>query len=198
MSHWVMLSEGYLDWMIAHHYADTTIPRRRRHLGQFAAWCESQGLTHPANVNLGDLEAYQASLAEVRSKGRALHINTIKDYLVTLQGFFKWLSRNGVLLMNPAKDLCVSKAPNRLPRVLTETQIEATLDQADTATPEGLRDRAIMETFYATGMRVSELANLQTTDLDMGRELVWIRLGKGKKDRLVPRPNGRSIGLNAT
>ena len=76
---------------------------------------------------------------------------------------------------------------NRLPKyVLTAEEAEQIIQQPDVATPEGLRDRAILETFYSTGMRRMEVANLKLYDIDTDRGTVMIRQGKGKKDRVIP------------
>ena len=86
-----------------------------------------------------------------------------------------------------AKDLELPKPERRLPlQVLTADEVESTMNQTDVQRPMGLRDRAILETFYSTGIRASELANLQLYDLDADRKVLIIRQGKGKKDRVVP------------
>lgn len=169
-----------------HDYPEKTRTRRLSQLGHFATWCSGRGW-EPSDLSLNELESYQAHLVESGGiSGRPLDPSTIKDYLVTLTGFFGWLVRQRRLLTNPAKDLVLPKNRHRIPRTLTVAQIERVMRQPDLETPAGLRDRAILETLYATGIRASELAKLTVQDLDPSRGLVWIRQGKGRKDRLVP------------
>ena len=90
-------------------------------------------------------------------------------------------------LYNPASELEMPKMEKRLPKhVLTASEADQVLNQANVADPLGVRDRAILETFYSTGMRRMELASLKLYDLDIERGTVMIRLGKGKKDRMIP------------
>lgn len=104
-----------------------------------------------------------------------------------VRGYFKWLTRQNVLLYNPASELELPKLEHRLPRhVLTLSETETIVNLPDVRDVLGVRDRAILETFYSTGMRRSELAHLAVFDLDTERGTILIRQGKGKKDRMVP------------
>jgi integrase/recombinase XerD len=97
------------------------------------------------------------------------------------------LARNNHVLYNPAADIELSKLEQRLPKcVLTASEAEQVINQTDIHTKLGIRDRAILETFYSTGMRRAELMGLRPCDLDMERGTVVIRQGKGKKDRMIP------------
>jgi integrase/recombinase XerD len=90
-------------------------------------------------------------------------------------------------LHNPASEIVLPRMENRLPKyVLNAQEVEQVIAQPDITRPEGLRDRAILETFYSTGMRRMELAHLKTYDIDAERGTVIIRLGKGRKDRVIP------------
>lgn len=104
-----------------------------------------------------------------------------------MKAFFKWLSRQNHILYNPASELELPRMERRLPRfILNVREAEAVLAQADLATPIGIRDRAIMETLYSTGIRRMELIRLHLTDIDAERGTVMVRQGKGKKDRMIP------------
>jgi integrase/recombinase XerD len=106
---------------------------------------------------------------------------------VPLRVWFRWLSRERHILHNPASELELPRLEHRLPKhVLTVAEVEAVLAQPDVHDPLGLRDRAIVETLYSTGMRRLELAHLKLYDLDTERGTVMIRQGKGKKDRMIP------------
>ena len=99
----------------------------------------------------------------------------------------RFLARNNHVLYNPAADIELGRTEQRLPKcVLTESEAEQVINQADATTKMGIRDRAILETFYSTGMRRTELMNLRPCNIDMERGTVVIRQGKGKKDRMIP------------
>jgi integrase/recombinase XerD len=113
---------------------------------------------------------------------------------VPVRAFFAWLCRQNHLLANPAADLELPRAEKRLPRhVLTASEAERVLARPDVAAPIGLRDRAILETLYSTGMRRMELAHLKLFDFDAERGTLFVRQGKGKKDRMIP-IGARAIG----
>ena len=104
-----------------------------------------------------------------------------------MKAFFKWLSRGNHILYNPASELELPRMERRLPRhILSVREVEAVLAQPDLATPIGLRDRAVMETLYSTGIRRMELINLHVHDIDAERGTLMVRQGKGKKDRMIP------------
>ena len=150
-------------------------------------WCIDQGIDHPKDIVFRNLQAYIAHLSQSQSRRkRSMHPNTIKDHLASIKGFSRWLNQAQHILSNPAKDLVLPKSPHRIPRILSTAEIERIMAQPDLDTMFGLRNRTIMETFYATAIRSSELARLTITDIDLHRELIWIRMGKGRKDRLVP------------
>ena len=134
------------------------------------------------------LERYQRVLFHHRKQdGQPLSFAGQHVRLTTIQGFFKWLCRKYYITANPAADLELPKVEKRLPRqVLTAHEAEQILSLPDLATPVGIRDRAILEILYSTGMRRKELTGLCLYDLDLERGTVMIREGKGKKDRLLP------------
>ncbi|MCP3994387.1 MAG: tyrosine-type recombinase/integrase, partial [bacterium] len=106
---------------------------------------------------------------------------------MVIRRWFLWLHEKGIIPTDVAKDLELPKPEERLPvDVLTADEVESTMNQTDATRPMGIRDRAILETFYSTGIRASELAHLQLYDLDADRQILIIRQGKGKKDRVVP------------
>jgi integrase/recombinase XerD len=154
----------------------------------FIVWADERGVTHPQQVSRAVLERYQRWLFHYRKKdGEPLAVTSRRSKIVPLRGFFKWLTRTGEIPANPAADIDLPRKIKRLPRaVMTQEEVERVMGVADTATVIGLRDRAMMEVLYATGMRRMEISNLEITDIDPDRALVLIRLGKGQKDRLIP------------
>lgn len=159
-----------------------------RYIRDFIAWCDERSITHPQHVSRPVLERYQRWLHHYRKRdGSPLSIASQRCKLVPLRGWFKWLTRSGELPANPAADLDLPRRIRRLPRsVLTAGEVEQVLALADLGTPLGLRDRALMEVLYATGMRRMEVAQLALGDIDAERCVVLIREGKGRKDRLIP------------
>lgn len=178
----------YIEWLKVHNYAAPTILNRQMYLGYFVGWCRERGLNTPREITKPILERYQRSLYQHRKKnGEPLTFRGQHARLVPIRALFKWLARQNHLLYNPASELELPRLEQRLPKhVLTKSEVEQVIRQPDTSEPMGLRDRAILETFYSTGMRRSELLGLSVFDLDRERGTVMIRQGKGKKDRMVP------------
>jgi integrase/recombinase XerD len=104
-----------------------------------------------------------------------------------VKGYFRWLARQNAIPANPAADIELPRAEIRLPKhVMTEPEVETVIATPDVSKPLGLRDRAIVETLYATAMRRSELSGLSVYDIDPDRKTVRIRSGKGNRERIVP------------
>jgi integrase/recombinase XerD len=178
----------YLEHLEAKHYSPATVEGLVKRLREFCVWCEERGLGRPVEITRPILEQYQRTLFyQRRPSGRALGVATQHGYLVAVALFFRYLARQHVVLFNPGADLELPRLPHRLPRqVLTAADMEAVLSLPNVSEPTGLRDRAILETLYSTGMRRQELTSLGIYDIDYTRRTVMIRLGKGKKDRIVP------------
>jgi integrase/recombinase XerD len=180
--------EEHLVWMQAQNFSEDTVTTRRSCIGYFIVWCHERGLDNPAEITRPILERYQRALYHYRKQnGEPLTFRTQNSRLRALKGWFRWMARQNQILHNPASELILPRLENRLPKyILTAEEAEQVLQQPDITTPEGLRDRAILETFYATGMRRMEIANLKLYDIDGDRGAVMIRQGKGKKDRYIP------------
>ena len=134
------------------------------------------------------LERYQRYLFHYRKKnGEPLSFRSQHTRLVPLRVWFKWMTRQNFILHNPASEIELPRLGHRLPKhVLTASEVEQVMMQPNLADPIGLRDRAILEMLYSTGMRRLEIINLKLYDLDTERGTILIRQGKGKKDRMVP------------
>jgi integrase/recombinase XerD len=180
--------EEYLVWMQTQNFSEDTVATRRACIGYFIHWCHERGLENPVEITRPILERYQRALYHYRKQnGDPLTFRTQNQRLRSLKGWFRWLARQNHILHNPASELILPRLENRLPKyILTAEEAEQLLQQPDITTPAGLRDRAILETFYSTGMRRMEVANLKLYDIDADRGAVMIRLGKGKKDRFIP------------
>jgi integrase/recombinase XerD len=179
---------GFIDWLRAMRYSEHTIRTRRIDLGYFIDWCEERGIRTPNDVTRAMLERYRQYVFAYRRQrdGEPLSFNCQGTRLVAVRVFFRWLTRQHHLLFNPAGEMDLPKKETRLPRhVLTVAEIAQIIDAAGSG-ELGLRDRAILETLYSTGMRRAELVALDLADVDAERGTVLIRQGKGKKDRMVP------------
>ena len=182
------LLDRYLLWLETHHYASATVAIRRTCLSQFLRWCFERNLTRPHAVTLEILERFQRHLYHYRQRnGQHLSLSSQSHRLTSLRRWFAWLVRERVLTQDPARDLQLPRDERRLPRhPLSVTEVEAVLAQADLTTPHGLRNRAILELLYSTGLRRDEALALEFTDLDRERRTLLVRRGKGLKDRFVP------------
>jgi integrase/recombinase XerD len=182
------LAVAYLEALRVRNYSERTVESREHHLREFVKWCAERSLARPVEITKPILERYQRWLYHYRKKdGQPLSFRSQHGCLVPVRAFFKWLCRQNFLLSNPASDLELPRAEKRLPRhVLTAAEAERVLGTPDVEQPLGLRDRAILEAFYSTGMRRMELLGLKLYDLDAERGTIFIRQGKGKKDRMIP------------
>ncbi|MEF9406936.1 site-specific tyrosine recombinase XerC, partial [Ralstonia solanacearum species complex bacterium KE055] len=165
-----------------------TVRARRISIRRFIVWCEERGIAQPADVTKIVLERYQRHLFYYRKpNGAPLTLGSQHGALAPLKTWFKWLARENHILYNPASELDLPKLPKHLPRaILSVQEVEAILAEADPDTPYGLRDRAMLELLYSTGIRRMEVAGLALYDVDATRRLVFVRDGKGAKDRVVP------------
>lgn len=178
----------YLVAIGAKGFSPYTVAYRSRSLAQLVAWLAERGVTQPAEVTKPVLERYQRALFHYRkADGAPLSFRTQAAYLVPVKGLFRWLAQTNRILFNPASELELPRIERRLPRVILNlAEVEAALAAPDVGEPVGLRDRAIMEVLYSTGMRRSELCRLRLHDVDVDRGTVLIELGKGRRDRMVP------------
>ena len=178
----------WVAWLESRNYSERTLRTRERTLEYFLEWSQARSLERPEEITKSILESYQRHLHRYRkSNGQALGITTQRQRLGDVQRFFAWLCRQNHLQANPAADLDLPRQTHRhLPRGLSHEELAALLALPDTRDPLGIRDRALLETLYATGVRRSELANLDLGDLDLSGGTLHVREGKGGKSRMVP------------
>ncbi|MDP8937387.1 MAG: tyrosine-type recombinase/integrase [Actinomycetota bacterium] len=161
--------------------APATVAAYRADVAEFAAWAERGGIAGPEGVDRMTLRRYLASLTT-----RRYARSTIARKAASLRRYFGWLRRTGVLAADPSSRLSAPKGDARLPHVLKQRELGALIAaaRADPG-PVGLRDTAVIELLYGSGLRVAELCGLRPGDLrlDDGHLLAW---GKGAKQRQVP------------
>jgi integrase/recombinase XerC len=134
----------------------------------------------PAGADPARLRRYSAWLT-----GQGYSASTVARRLACLRSYFRFLRRTGVVTSDPTAGLRNPKQPRRLPRLLCVDEIIRLLDAIPGDTPPSVRDRAMLETLYGGGLRVSELVGLNVDDLDLDQDLVKVR-GKGRRERLCP------------
>ena len=159
--------------------AKATLDSYRSDLGRLAGWLAEHGHEALLDIRETTLTAFIAHLA------RLTRASSQARYLSTLRRFYRWQVGRGRIVSDPTLKLANPSLPSRLPKVMSEKQVESLLDAPDLDTPLGLRDRAMLETIYATGLRVSELVNLKLHEVGLA-DGVLRALGKGSKERLVP------------
>jgi tyrosine recombinase XerC len=165
---------------IEKNYSVHTILNYRLDLEDFKKFLSD---TQIENVDYLTLRKYLAVLKE-----RNLGTRTVGRRLSALRSFFKFLTREGYLKTNPISVLSSPKQEKHLPSFMTEEEVSRLIESAfakNEKDERGLRDRAILETFYSTGMRISEVVGLNITDIDFIGGIVKV-MGKGKKERIVP------------
>lgn len=184
---------------LRHRSAPRTVVCTLSNLRPFLRWLGERGLS-AVEVTSNDLRGYQNDLHSLRrSDGKALSIGFHRNRLAAVKDFYRFVFRRGYLLHNPAAELEPPKMPKRLPRnILTVSEAAKILEASKSArSPQALRDRAILETLYATGIRVNELASLTVYDADTEEGILRIGQGKGQKERRVPLTEQASSAIEA-
>jgi site-specific recombinase XerD len=168
-------------------YGERTAPEYLAHVRSFLAWLEAQGL-ELADVRTESLLAYQKALHDARKRdGKPYSIGFQANRVTAVKSLFRFLYRRGFLLQDPSAAIETPRLPSHLPRtILTREEVLRLLGAVRGRSPRALRDRAILETLYGTGLRVSELCGLRVGDVDTEDLLLRIVMGKGRKDRNVP------------
>lgn len=179
---------AHLEAMAVVNSSTASLLSKARDLRLFAEWCEARALHKPVDVTRPILERYQRHLYYFRKpNGAPLSVERQLSLLSQLKSFFRWATRQNLLLANPAADLVLPKKPSRLPRfTLSVAEVEKVLASCDVTTLIGLRDRAVLEVLWATGLRRTEVINVSLWDVQWERGTLFVRQGKGHKDRVVP------------
>jgi integrase/recombinase XerD len=184
-----LLVEKFTEQMKLLGWSPRTIGSYRSHLAFFLAWLDREtDVTEITAATPEVLHAWQAHLyGWTDDDGKGLSIATQAARLSVLRSFFRYLVKTDVLVYDPSSSLELPKRKGILPRsILSKQEVARLLAAPDATTPLGLRDRAMIEVLYSTGIRNAELRALQVYDLDLDRGLVRINEGKNAKDRVVP------------
>lgn len=186
-AHLVHHARPYLHYLTTRNFSPATVERRGQTLRRFLEWTLERGILRADEITLPVIEAYQSWLWRYRKPdGKTMAVNTQRGELHIVQAYFSWLVRQRVILSNPASELELPRQETRLPPdALSLRQIGEILSVPDTTDLLGIRDRAILETFYSTGIRRVELTRIRLEDLNFERATLRV-FGKGNKERVVP------------
>lgn len=180
--------QRYLDYCrVERGLAANTIQSYARDLVGFSRWLH-EGLASTAAADTRACETIQTVELRrflVHRLDEKVAARTLARHVVSLRRFFLFLFNERYIPSNPAELLDVPSVHAALPKFLSEDEVDALLDAPDDATPEGIRDRAMLEVLYATGLRVTELVTLPVTALHVDSGYILVR-GKGSKERIVP------------
>lgn len=170
----------YLDYArVEKGLAPNSISNYQRDLVDFCSFLRGRG-KDVANADREEVRGFLAALYD-----RGLSARSVARHLVSIRNLFRFLVKEGRTHSDPTADVDAPKLEQSLPRYLTLGEVETLLGQPDVSTPQGLRDKAMLELLYATGMRVSELVRIRRSDFDPSLGIIRC-LGKGNKERLIP------------
>jgi integrase/recombinase XerD len=167
--------------------ATNSLSAYRRDLRRYASYLRSHGLTDASLVDESTVSAYVDQLKAARDEdGRPRYApSSIARALVAVRSFHRFCLEEGLVDDDPSEEVGAPRVPQGIPKALTEDEVDALLGAVIGEDPRALRDRAILETLYATGVRISELVGLDRRDLDFDGALLRV-VGKGDKERVVP------------
>jgi len=178
----------YADWMRTGGYSPASITSRLRDVSYFVRWSSEFGLASPSEVTRPIIESYQRHQStRLKKDGRPISAVTLVGQMVAVRQFFIWLTRQRLILYNPAADVPMPKRPRALPMyILSTDQADRITSLPDVTTDLGIRDRAMLELLYSSGLRRAELHRLKVGDVVLDQGIARIRRGKGQKDRVSP------------
>lgn len=159
--------------------SENTVLSYGRDLRGFCRFMKEAGVTDPAKVNRTNVMAYVYELQKQHKAGA-----TVSRNIASLRSFFQFLQRKGRMTENPAADLELPKVEKKIPEILSLEKVELLLEQPSGAEEKEIRDKAMLELLYATGIRVTELISLKTADVNLMLE--YIHCGSGAKRRIIP------------
>jgi len=175
------LLDSFLSYLVVEKgLSENTLESYGRDLKKFLLFIKSRGITSAREVKYGDILDFMT-----RSREEGLNATTIVRSMVSVKQFFKYLLAEKVLSEDPTAHIKTPKMKKAIPGVISLDDVESILGAPDESTPEGLRDAAMLEILYATGIRVSELIGLKLNDVNFELGFVVV-YGKGSKERVVP------------
>ncbi|MFU9137812.1 site-specific tyrosine recombinase XerC [Erwinia tasmaniensis] len=184
----------FVKWRRERYWSETTLKVQTYHSYRFILWSAEGGLYLAGEITRPVLESYQRHLYHYRkSNGEPLSSRTQRTALQPLQVWFSWMAKQGLILANPAADLELPRLEKRLPRlekrlprtILSVEQAEDIVNLCNLTKLQGIRDRALLELLWSTGIRRGEVEKLEIYSADFSRRILTIVQGKGKQDRVI-------------
>jgi integrase/recombinase XerD len=179
----------YLSELRARNYSNSRLLHVQRAVWVLTLYLrEAHQVSDWREVRLAHLQGFTVFASErYRTPNeRLVGVNTLRQWLSCVRGFFAWMSLRERLDSNPAERLSLPKAPQTLPRLLNEKRMARLIEMPDVTTVIGVRDRALMETLYATGIRHGEAHRLNLCDVEFDSAVLMVQQGKGRRDRIIP------------
>lgn len=176
--------EAYVSYVKSRGFSESTVRGASSLLNGVSLWTASKDVREIGEADIVALrKALDARVA--RRSGKPLKLGSKQGILVAWKSFFRFLERERWILVSPIKDLKLKK-PKSIPKALSAVKVEALIGLCSPETPMGARNRALLEVLYGTGLRLSECARLEISDINLREGTLLVRNGKGKKDRYVP------------
>jgi integrase/recombinase XerD len=191
------LAVQYVEDLRARRYSLSSLEKAQLELGRLCHHLRERKITDARAVTEADLAAYARTLAEHMTRtGHRLAPASRAAALSVVRRFWAWLEARAIVLQNPARILTLPKSTSLPCGILTIAQARRLMAAPFPGSPIGVRDRALLELLYGTGLRVGEAARTDVTDLDLRSGLLLVRNGKGRKDRIVPVCGGAASALD--
>jgi integrase/recombinase XerD len=179
--------DNYLETLRSRCYSPKTLKIEAQWLKRLARHCQALQVLSVGMATREHLALFHQSLLwRCGANGQHYRPRTIDQGLRVIRSFFRWAAAMHLVLVDPTRGWVLPRVPQSTPQLLTTQDIERLLDMPSRRTLSGRRDRAVLETFYATGVRLSECANLDLTDVNLATQTLLVRAGKGNKDRWLP------------
>lgn len=177
----IELIDTFLDYIaVERGLANNTIISYKRDLKSYLGFLESRGIDSLSKTSKNDISGFMLS-----QKDRGISASSISRRVAAIKSFYRFLVREKILKADPSSLIDSPKLWKKIPETLSLNEVEALLNSPKTTTPRGIRDKAILETLYATGMRVSEASGLKADDVNL--DIGFLRcIGKGNKERVIP------------
>ena len=189
------IEDGFGVWFERYHkhmqvngYTEQTLTQKRETIRYFVAWCEERGLEKPYQVTEEVVNRYKHHLHYAPSQtGEPLSVSTQRLRLTSVKVFFRYLMEQRFIEVNPCKTLQLPRVKHKVCRdFLALEEVETVLLEPDLSKPTGIRDRAMMELFFSSGLRRNELTHIGVFDVNMVDRKLNIVEGKGGKQRVIP------------
>lgn len=184
---WTLLVHRHLEQLKTLGLSPKTVELSRRWLERFLEFCEHRDVARPVALRPEHLGAFRRHLRLCTTcSGSYYSQSTVAQGLSRVRRFLSWATEHNFLLRDPSRDLVVSKPGVVLRPLLTPEQMEFLLKVPSPSTSAGLRDRAVLEVFYGTGLRRAECQALDLVDVNLRTQVLWVRRGKGGAERVLP------------